>query len=66
MLFTGVHVGGRNCKEGQGSKVTSLSEQGVVTNGASGSLGLVMSFLDLEKVMQRPIKVPICVKFRKK
>lgn len=32
MLFTRVHVGGRNCKEGQGSKVTSLSEQGVVTN----------------------------------
>lgn len=68
VLYTCVRVGGRNCKEGQGSQVSSLSGQGVVTNreGARGPKGLVIFRPDLEKVTQRPIKLPICVKFRKK
>lgn len=68
VLLTRVRVGGRNCKEGQGSKVSSLLGQGVVTNreGARGPKGLVIFRPDLEKVTQRPIKLPICVRFRKK
>lgn len=63
----GIHVSGRSYREEQGVR-RFLCQAGVASHAerVCGSKGLVMFFPDPGEVIQKPLKWPICVKFRKK